>query len=179
MDIYTALIRILERVVNQMTDYLLKFRHIGPHGGRNPRIHIYDQLQILPFERRELRHNIVQQRGDHIIFFVYCKRSHIHLGIIQNIADLVSDFLSGLHNRHKISFCLPVFDLINTYSCKSDYGIDRRADFMRNIREEIIQPIRRLRHHLLFFFRLFHNADPLPDDISGNETDYGHNDKVK
>ena len=50
---------------------------------------------------------------------------------------------------------------------------------MRNIREEIIQPIRRLRHHLLFFFRLFHNADPLPDDISGNETDYGHNDKVK
>ena len=179
MDIYTALIRILERVVNQMTDYLLKLRHIGPHGGRNPRIHIYDQLQILPFERGELRHNIVQQRCDHIVLFIYCKGAHIHLGIIQNIADLVPDFLSGLHDRHKISLYLPVFNLINTYSCKSDYSIDRRADLVGNIRKKIIQPVRCLRHHLLFFFRLVHNADPLPDDISGNETDYGHNDKVK
>ena len=179
MYIHAALIRILECVVYQMTDDLLQLRNIRTHGGRNAWIHIYDQFQILPFQRRKLRYNIMQQGCDHIILFVYRKRSHIHLGIVQNIADLVSDLLAGLHDRHKVFLRFSVFDLVDAYSRKSDYSIDRRADLVGNIREKVIQPVRCLRHHLFFFFRLVHNADPLSDNISGNETYDADNDKMK
>ena len=111
MDIDAALFRILESVVDQMTEYFFELGHIGPHGGRDPGIHVDDELQIRPLKRSDLSYGIMQKRCDHIVFFIYRKRAHVDLGIVQNIADLLPDFLPGFHDGQKILLYIFVIDL--------------------------------------------------------------------
>ena len=111
MDIDAALCRILESVVDQMTEYFFELGHIGPHGGRDPWIHVDYELQIRSLERSDFSYGVMQQRSDHIVFFIYRKRAHVDLGIVQNIADLLPDFLPGFHDGQKISLYILVIDL--------------------------------------------------------------------
>ena len=73
MHVYAALFRVFESVVEQMPEYFFELGHIGPHGGRNPGIHIDDEFQIRPLKMSNLGNDIMQQRSDQIIFFVYRK----------------------------------------------------------------------------------------------------------
>ena len=111
VDIDAALFRILESVVDQMAEYFFDFSYIGPHGGRDPGIHVDDELQIRSLKRSDLSYGVMQQRSDHIVFFIYRKRAHVDLGIVQNIADLLPDFLPGFHDGQKISLYILVIDL--------------------------------------------------------------------
>ena len=114
MDIYASLFRVLEGVVDQMPEYFFELGHIGPHSGRDVGIHIDDEFEIRSLERSDFSNDIMEQGSDHIIFFVYRKRVHVDLGIVQDIADLIPDFLPCFHDGQKILLYIFVLDFIGT-----------------------------------------------------------------